>query len=254
MERDTDMDWRTLGASEPFWSVLTEERFRQDRMDENARRAFYATGTSDIRFVLSRIALMIENFRPLRALDFGCGTGRLTLAMARRADAVTGIDISPDMLAEATRAAGEYSIGNARFLESLPEDATYDWINSYIVLQHIPPRRGYALLDELLGRLAPGGVCSIQVCVLREQDNAREFVGYGAFWSFDGEVARLGLDNDSRSQGTVRMYDYDLNRIIAIFLSHNVEPFGIAPTNHGGHRGVWLFGQAIPAPEPPADQ
>jgi SAM-dependent methyltransferase len=244
MTRDTDADWREIGASEPFWGVLTEDRFRRDRMDQVAKQAFYSTGIADIEFVLSRVQPMIPRFRPPRALDFGCGAGRLTLAMAAHAGAVTGIDISPAMLAEAREAARQRDVRNAGFLDKLPDGVRYDWINSYIVLQHIPPARGYLILRDLLGRLSSNGVCSIQLCVLREHTNAAEFVGYGAFWSFDGEAARIGLEKvDARAAGTVRMYDYDLNRVLAIMLGESIEPFGIAPTNHGGHHGVWLFGR-----------
>lgn len=244
MARDTDADWRKIGETEPFWGVLTEDQFRREQMDEEAKRGFYESGTIDIGFVLSRIHLMIPRFRPDQALDFGCGVGRLTLAMATEADAVTGIDIAPGMLDEARGAAAEFNVRNVGFLEALPDDAAYDWVNSYLVLQHIPPSRGYTILRDLLSRLRPDGVCSIQICALREHDNAGEFIGYGAFWSFDGEVARIGLgEGDPRSAGTVRMYDYDLNRVLAIMLAERIELFGIAPTNHGGHHGVWLFGR-----------
>ena len=39
----------------------------------------------------------------MRVLEIGCGTGTLTLMMAKRGAAVTGIDASPRMLAEAER-------------------------------------------------------------------------------------------------------------------------------------------------------
>ena len=181
MERDTDADWRKIGETEPFWGVLTEDRFRRDRMDQAAKHAFYATGAEDIGFVLSRIQLMVPHFHPRQALDFGCGIGRLTLAMARRADAVTGVDISSEMLDEARRAAGE-------------------------------------------------------------------FFGYSRFWSFDGEAAHAGLDQDPNPVGTVRMYDYDLNRVFAAMLAQKVELFGIAPTDHGGHHGAWFFGRRSGTP------
>lgn len=243
MERDTDADWRKIGECEPFWGVLTNERFLRKRMNESAKRDFYATGAGDIAFVLSRLHPMVPDFRPRQALDFGCGVGRLTLAMAHHAEAVTGIDIAPAMLGEARGAASESGIRNATFLDAVPDAARYDWINSLIVFQHIPSRRGYAILHDLLSRLAPKGVCSIQLCFLRDQGHARQFADYGAFWSFDGDAARVGLESDPHAAGTVRMYDYDLNRVFAIMLAHGIELFGIAPTNHGGHHGAWLFGR-----------
>lgn len=40
-------------------------------------------------------------------LDVGCGTGRHTIELARRGFAVTGVDLSEGMLAEARRTAGQ---------------------------------------------------------------------------------------------------------------------------------------------------
>jgi len=241
---DTDADWRRIGETEPFWGVLTEDRFRRERMDGDARRAFYASGAQDIAFVLSRIQATVPGFRPRRALDFGCGTGRLTLAMASHTGAVTGIDISPGMVTEARQAAAELGVGNAEFVNGSDHDGTgYDWINSCIVLQHIPPRRGYAILRDLLSRLAPGGVCSIQLCFLRDAVHGGRPVGDGPFRSFDGEATPDGVETDRHPTGTVMMYDYDLNRVFATMLAEDIELFGIAPTNHGGHHGAWLFGR-----------
>lgn len=39
-ERDTDSDWNQLGAVDPFWAVITDERFRADKMDTTTREAF----------------------------------------------------------------------------------------------------------------------------------------------------------------------------------------------------------------------
>jgi ubiquinone/menaquinone biosynthesis C-methylase UbiE len=50
------------------------------------------------------------------AIDVGCGTGQLTLPIARRVRAVAGVDPEPDMLARARRAAAEQHITNVTWL------------------------------------------------------------------------------------------------------------------------------------------
>jgi trans-aconitate methyltransferase len=50
------------------------------------------------------------------AIDLGCGTGQLTLPIARRVQAVAGVDPEPDMLARAYRAAAEQHITNVAWL------------------------------------------------------------------------------------------------------------------------------------------
>ena len=48
--------------------------------------------------------------------DVGCGTGQLTLPIARRVRAVAGVDPEPDRLARARQAAAEQGIRNANWL------------------------------------------------------------------------------------------------------------------------------------------
>jgi ubiquinone/menaquinone biosynthesis C-methylase UbiE len=49
-------------------------------------------------------------------IDLGCGTGQLTLPIARRVRAVAGVDPEPDMLARARQAAADQGIRNASWL------------------------------------------------------------------------------------------------------------------------------------------
>ena len=244
METDTDADWRRIGETDPFWGVLTEERFRRDRMNDASRRAFYDSGSGDIAFVLDRVRMMVPGFRPREALDFGCGVGRLSLAMARECERVTGLDVSSGMLTEARRAAETLGVGNALFLDALPAAARFDWVNSHIVFQHIPPERGCVILRDLLHRLVPGGVCSIQLTFLRDRKSDGGVAIDRGFWSDSGED-RPGEPprSDLRPVGTMRMFDYDLNRVCAIMLGEQVALFGAGPTDHGGHHGAWLFGR-----------
>jgi len=49
-------------------------------------------------------------------VDIGCGTGQLTLSLARRVRAVVGMDPEPDMLALARRAAGAANLLNTSWV------------------------------------------------------------------------------------------------------------------------------------------
>jgi hypothetical protein len=42
-DRSAD-DWNALGETEPFFAVLTEDRFLRERMSDFDRDAFFATG------------------------------------------------------------------------------------------------------------------------------------------------------------------------------------------------------------------
>ena len=60
--------------------------------------SFYRSGTDEIAAVLQRADEYGIAVPRRRALDFGCGVGRLTLALAEQFDRCDGVDISPAML------------------------------------------------------------------------------------------------------------------------------------------------------------
>jgi len=96
-------------------------------------------------------------------LDVGCGIGRWSRRLARRGAAVTGIDLSPAMIAEARRRARREGLdGRCRFavsaLEELALGRRYQLVLGVTVLQHIvePGRLGRALV-RLAAHLGDGG-------------------------------------------------------------------------------------------------
>jgi SAM-dependent methyltransferase len=78
----------------------------------------------------------------LRVLDVGCGVGRWSRLLAARGATVTGIDLSPTMIAEAQRRASARPLrGQCRFrvqdLAALQAGDKFGLILSVTVLQHI---------------------------------------------------------------------------------------------------------------------
>jgi arsenite methyltransferase len=98
-----------------------------------------------------------------RVLDLGSGAGTDSLVAAQMVGEhghVTGIDMTPEMLAKARAAAGEMGAANVEFLESeaerLPfEDESFDVVISNGVIDLIPDKD--AVFTELFRVLAPGG-------------------------------------------------------------------------------------------------
>jgi SAM-dependent methyltransferase len=153
MRDRSDEDWQELGAREPYFAVLTESRFLREHLTDDARTAFFASGEADVSALL---ALLPTDFAPRSALDFGCGVGRLTRALARRIERVHGVDVAPAML-DLARA----NVPSATFSAALP-DGEFDFICSLLVFQHMPVARGLATLRSLIARLAPGGFAAVQ--------------------------------------------------------------------------------------------
>jgi arsenite methyltransferase len=98
-----------------------------------------------------------------RVLDLGCGAGTDSLVAAQmvgREGRVTGIDMTPEMLAKARTAAAELGAGNVDFvegeIEALPfADGAFDVVVSNGVVDLVPDKD--AVFGEVYRVLAPGG-------------------------------------------------------------------------------------------------
>jgi len=164
----TDKAWEHFGRDDPYHGVLTNDAFKKERFDDDARARFFKTGEDYVELVLSVVRDHLSpGFVPERALDFGCGVGRLTVALARRTEETVGVDISPAMLAEAARNAELAGLTNVRVVASDDRlsqvPGTFDLVHSFIVFQHIRPDRGEALIGRLIELLRDDGIGVLQL-------------------------------------------------------------------------------------------
>jgi SAM-dependent methyltransferase len=98
-----------------------------------------------------------------RVLDLGSGAGTDSLVAAQMVGAdgsVTGIDMTPEMLAKARSAASTMGVTNVEFLESEAErlpfpDESFDVVVSNGVIDLVPDKD--AVFAELFRVLVPGG-------------------------------------------------------------------------------------------------
>jgi SAM-dependent methyltransferase len=231
--RDTDADWRQVGASQPYWGVLSHPDFLVENITPEAIEGFYASGRDFIATTVATLTALTGEAPQGPALDFGCGVGRLAEAMAERVP-TTGVDISPGML-ELARKRG----GKAIYADSLPA-GPFGWINSFIVFQHIVADRGMEILRDLLSRLAPGGMISIQLTVWREDRHAQPvFTGWRrrkAEREYRKWIAGLPV-------GQIWMYEYDLSKVLRLLNLAGIEEMKLVSTDHDGHHGVIIYGR-----------
>lgn len=158
-------DWEALAAEDPLWAVLTDPRRRGRRWGVED---FLATGEEEIAAVLTEAASLGLPVQHRSALDFGCGAGRLTRALSSRFDTAVGVDISDEMIRvarqiNADRPNCDFVVNERPDLRRF-DDASFDFVYSSIVLQHVPGRRlavGY--VRELVRVLARGGLLVFQV-------------------------------------------------------------------------------------------
>jgi SAM-dependent methyltransferase len=147
-----------------MWAVLSLPEKKGNRW---SCEEFFATGVADVAGIMRWID-QIGVPRPRgRALDFGCGIGRLTQALADHFDEVWGVDIAPSMIDGARRldrSGGRcrYVVNGTADLASF-EDASFGFILSLIVLQHLDPDYIRRYLHEFIRLLAPTGLLVFQL-------------------------------------------------------------------------------------------
>ena len=223
--RSSSIDWETLAQREPYFAVLTDERFLRERIDF---AEFYATGEADVAQLFAAIKRHLgAPFAPRSALDFGCGVGRLTRALAQHVPDVVGCDAAESMLRLA-----ETAVPNATFTTTLPQ-RRFDFICSLIVFQHIPVVEGEAIVDRLLALLNDGGVAALHFTFRRPGGALRRLARrIRARVPLVHRVASR-LEGDRRGLPYMQMNEYDRERMLGRF--H--EPM-LIPTNHGGIEGA----------------
>ncbi len=162
--------WSQLGKEEPYWSVLTSDRYRSENFSQNEDK-YWSTGIVDVRRMKAWLERNgVASTARQRCLEYGCGTGRVTHWLAREFRQVTGCDISQAHLDLAQRAISSriepsqevdfFHVRNLKSLDRLPE---FEFLFSFIVLQHNPPPVITYILDKLLARLAEGGIAFFQL-------------------------------------------------------------------------------------------
>lgn len=238
---DHDRDyWERVGTEHPYWGVLSQERFRGADLTPELKGDFLAEGVRDIEFVTAMIRRHVDGeFAPQSALDFGCGVGRLVLAMAPIVPRVLGVDASGSMLEHARQNAAQRGAEHVRFAMEIP-DEMFDWINSYIVFQHIQPRKGIPLLQDLLARLAVGGVISLHFTIYRDSRIWYRGLQESEFGRYDGEQ----FVNFSRGElRDMPIYEYDLSEVVCHLFAHHIRALSMRHIDHQGLHGVWIVGR-----------
>jgi SAM-dependent methyltransferase len=155
--RHLERRWDRLGREDPLWAVYSDPEKRGSRWDLDA---FLATGVTEITHVLE-MARAYGLVPRGRALDFGCGVGRLTQALAAHFDEVVGVDVAPSMIEMAERVNRypdrvRYQLNTVDDLSAFDDDS-FDFVYSSITLQHIDPAFSRRYIAEFYRVSKPGG-------------------------------------------------------------------------------------------------
>ncbi|MFL5843958.1 MAG: class I SAM-dependent methyltransferase [Solirubrobacteraceae bacterium] len=149
-----------------FWDRAARED-AEFFVDDRGHRgeAFWAAGAEIVAVFERDLGFTV---RGPRIVEIGCGVGRLTRVLAERAERVTALDVSPEMLARAREANPgrddiEWTLGDGASLATV-DDASADGVFSHVVFQHIPdPAVTLGYVAEMGRVLRPGGWAAFQV-------------------------------------------------------------------------------------------
>src|SRR5689334_2315806 len=92
--------WDQYGKSDPLWAILTAPDKKGNRWSVEE---FLQTGRDEVAGLIAYLDERGLTSRRQSALDFGCGAGRLTHALATYFEHVIGVDIAPSMIEVARR-------------------------------------------------------------------------------------------------------------------------------------------------------
>jgi ubiquinone/menaquinone biosynthesis C-methylase UbiE len=139
---------------------------RRDQDDEE----FFATAADLVRELESELKRLPRNvaLASRRALEIGCGPGRLMRPMSRHFGEIHGVDVSDEMILRARRKLAGVPHAYPHHVSgsdlAMFEDGYFDFVYSYAVFQHIPSADVvFSYLRETVRVLRPGGVARLQI-------------------------------------------------------------------------------------------
>lgn len=238
--------WDLLGRQDPLGAILARSRNKNVAWDVEK---FFQSGVFEIDAMIQ----YAESFRPLPqkklALDFGCGVGRLTEALAAHFDRVCGVDISPEMIqhARAFQRSGsrsQYLVNETGDLRQFAE-GQFDFVYSSITLQHMPPNFAKRYIMEFLRVLHPDGLLLFQLPSRRKGEFAR--VRALAHQLFDPVLHPI--------RPSVVMRGIPKQEVVHLLTAHGGEVLDVAPDESAGpawesYRYLLKKAPQSPAPDP----
>ncbi len=231
----TKRNWELFGRNDPLVAILTDPERAETGWDVDE---FFLSGRTEVAAHLRDLAAVGIPVARERALDFGCGVGRLTQALCDHFEQCDGVDIATSMIEGARRQNGvgprcRYHVNDAPDL-SVFGDGTFDFVLSIIVLQHIPPVVSKRYIGEFVRVLRPGGVAVFQAPARTlVAPDAPEIPGPGwprrHSWAGLSRRARQVLAAVRSPRPVMDMYCIPEDEIAAVVLASNGRLVDISP-------------------------
>lgn len=175
---------------------------------------YYDTLTENVHYsaIAERICSLLTRYGIDRGLllDSGCGTGTLSVLLAKQGYEVIGADASPDMLMEAQNKAAESGVQILFLCQPMEQLDLYGTVRAAVctldALNHLP---NHAAVEAALSRvslfLEPDGIFIFDVNTLYKH---REVLGNKAF-VYDTDEVYCVWQNTLRADGATVDIDLD---------------------------------------------
>ena len=156
--------WEELANLDPYWAILSDPKKKFGHWDVVE---FLRTGDREITWVMESATHLGYPLQRDSALDFGCGLGRLTRALAKYFQQCYGVDVSEGMISQARDL--HRSVPNCTFVTNAAahlgifSDDSFDLIYTNIVLQHLPKQMIRSYLAEFVRILRGNGLLLFQL-------------------------------------------------------------------------------------------
>jgi 2-polyprenyl-3-methyl-5-hydroxy-6-metoxy-1,4-benzoquinol methylase len=246
--KDPYKEWEKFGKRDPYYGVMTYDRFRKHNLTESHLAEFFQSGRDHVEYVLETIRASVQpDFSPSRALDFGCGVGRCTIPLARVCPVVIGVDVSSSVLEEARENATRQRASNTQFVTS--DDrlsnvvGNFDLIVSTFVIQHISYKRGEKILKRLIELLTDTGVGAVDFLIARNMSTIARAVGFlRKKVPLVNNLANL-LYGRPFSEPLMEKNVYDLNRIVRMLYENGCGNLQLRIFRNGPNLDAIVFFQ-----------
>ncbi len=240
----SDKEWEKFGAKMPYYGVVTHKKYYKNELSDQEKEEFFNTGEEHIKHVMYVLKNKLGiNCNSERALDFGCGVGRLTIPLAKISGHVTGIDVSEAMLEEAKVNSSVLNIKNISFFKSEDDlsnlTGNYDFIHSYIVLQHIRTSRGIKIIQRLLDLLEDGGIGVLHI-TYGKNIRRKLICLFKSYIPYAKNIANL-IKGRKFNDPNVEMNSYDLNDVFGLLHNYKIANVYLELSDHGGEYGVLIY-------------
>lgn len=242
-------NWEKFGKKDPYYWVTTDSRYKDAKLKKNVQKHFFDSADKYLDSIFKVIQKHLDSsFHPERALDYGCGVGRVTIPLARRCNYVFGVDVAESMIAEAEKNRERYLLNNVDFTartNSLPSlTDSFDFVHSIYVFQHIRAKQGLKTVIQLIDSLKENGIGMLHFITFQSQKSIKKKIIY---WLCVHIPLFNAMNNIRKGQSfSAPMYEmnnYPLNKLFEILREKECSHIYVRHTKEGPYHGVMLFFQ-----------